>query len=196
MPVLAIVLLLLIIAILVAIYFVFASFAWGAGYQPAPGRVVRRMLELGEVGPSDRVIDLGAGTGAIIFRAARERGATAIGVELEPIRIKLPDHPFVGALRAGVEPRVASPEIARVLAIPLRPLIDGTQPIGAIEGEFDGARIFAPHFDLDGCVLYGASAYVLYELLLRLAAALGSKLPAPRLQDEPPWGDRYRSGRQ
>ncbi len=89
MPVLAIVLLLLIIAILVAIYFVFASFAWGAGYQPAPGLVVRRMLELGEVGPSDRVIDLGAGTGAIIFRAARERGATAIGVELEPIRIAL-----------------------------------------------------------------------------------------------------------
>jgi hypothetical protein len=83
----AIALLVLIVAILVAIYFVFASFAWGAGYQPAPGRVVRKMLELGAVGPSDRLYDLGAGTGAIIFRAARELGATTIGVELEPMRI-------------------------------------------------------------------------------------------------------------
>jgi len=79
----------LIIGVLVAIYFVFASFAWGAGYQPAPGRVVRKMLELGEVGPSDRLYDLGAGTGAIIFRAARDLGAEAVGIELEPLRIAI-----------------------------------------------------------------------------------------------------------
>jgi SAM-dependent methyltransferase len=89
MSLVAIALLVLIVAVLVAIYFIFASFAWGAGYQPAPGRVVRKMLELGEVGPSDRLYDLGAGTGAIIFRAARELGATAVGVELEPLRIAI-----------------------------------------------------------------------------------------------------------
>jgi 8-oxo-dGTP pyrophosphatase MutT (NUDIX family) len=100
-------------------------------------------------------------------------------------------HPFVGVLGAGAAPRVASAEIARVLALPLMPLLDGTAPISAVKGEWNGATIFAPHFALDGCVLYGASAYILYELLARLAAALGRTLPPLRLQDELPWGNRY-----
>jgi hypothetical protein len=58
-------------------------------------------------------------------------------------------------------------------------------------GEWNGARVFAPHFPLDGCVLYGASAYIFYELLSRLASALGLTLPPPRQKDERPWGDRY-----
>lgn len=80
-------LLLLLLFLVVVVYFVFASFAFGAGYQPAPPRVVQSMLDLAEVGPSDRVYDLGAGTGAIVFRAARERGAHVVGVEVEPTRV-------------------------------------------------------------------------------------------------------------
>jgi hypothetical protein len=79
--------LLLLIAIAIAMYFVFASFVYGAGYQPTPRRVVEKMLDVATVGPADHVVDLGAGTGAIVFRAARERGATVLGVEVEPIRI-------------------------------------------------------------------------------------------------------------
>ncbi len=76
------------IAALVAVgYFVFASFAYGAGYQPAPRGAVSAMLDLAAVGPSDRLYDLGAGTGAIVFRAARERGARVVAVEVEPLRI-------------------------------------------------------------------------------------------------------------
>lgn len=76
------------ILVLVGIlYFVFASFLFGAGYQPAPPAVVRRMLELGEVGSQDTVFDLGAGTGAIVFRAARDRKARVVAVEVEPLRI-------------------------------------------------------------------------------------------------------------
>ncbi len=67
-------------------YFVYASFAFGAGYQPTPPRVVHRMLELAEVGPDDTLYDLGAGTGAIVFAAARRLGARVVGVEVEPIR--------------------------------------------------------------------------------------------------------------
>jgi hypothetical protein len=70
-----------------AVYFVFASFVFGAGYQPAPRRVVTAMLETAGVGPDDLVFDLGAGTGAIVFRAARERGARVVGVEVEPLRV-------------------------------------------------------------------------------------------------------------
>ena len=67
-------------------YFVFASFAFGAGYEPTPRRAVERMLRYAEVGPRDTVYDLGAGTGAIVFRAARVYRARDVGVEVEPIR--------------------------------------------------------------------------------------------------------------
>ena len=81
----------LFLAILVVVaaiaYFVFASFVYGAGYQPTPRRSVEAMLRLAEVGPTDTVYDLGAGTGAVVFRAARERGARTVGVEEEPIRM-------------------------------------------------------------------------------------------------------------
>jgi SAM-dependent methyltransferase len=77
---------LLIFSVAVA-YFVFASFAFGAGYEPTPRRAVEQMLRYAEVGPNDTLYDLGAGTGAIVFRAARIYRAKVIGVEVEPIRV-------------------------------------------------------------------------------------------------------------
>ena len=68
-------------------YFLYASFAFGAGYQPTPPRVVRRMLELAQIQPGDTLYDLGAGTGAIVFAAARTFGARVVGVEVEPLRV-------------------------------------------------------------------------------------------------------------
>ena len=100
-------------------------------------------------------------------------------------------HPFVGVLAAGARPRAASAEIARVLELPLLPILTGETRIAAIEGRWSGAAVFAPHFALDGCVLYGASAYIFYELLIRLAARMGYTLPPPEIQTETPWGDRY-----
>jgi len=67
-------------------YFVFASFLFGAGYQPTPRRSVETMLRFAEVGPNDVLFDLGAGTGAIVFRAARTYRARVVGVEVEPLR--------------------------------------------------------------------------------------------------------------
>jgi hypothetical protein len=80
---------LLVVALVIVVYFVFGSFLFGAGYQPAPRSVVTAMLDFAAVGPNDRLFDLGAGTGAVVFRAARERGATVVGVEVEPIRVLL-----------------------------------------------------------------------------------------------------------
>lgn len=100
-------------------------------------------------------------------------------------------HSFVGALARDARPRVASREVARILELPLLPLITGEEPIAAVSGQWNGSMVFAPHFALDGCVLYGASAYILYELLARLAHRLGTTLPEPVIQQEPPWGNRY-----
>jgi len=77
----------LLVAAIAAAYFVFASFAFGAGYQPTPRASVETMLRLAELGPQDTLIDLGAGTGAIVFRAARVYRARVLGVEVEPIRV-------------------------------------------------------------------------------------------------------------
>ena len=74
---------------IVAAYFVFASFAFGAGYEPTPRRAVETMLAFAGVGPADTLYDLGAGTGAIVFRAARAYGARVVGVEVEPIRLAI-----------------------------------------------------------------------------------------------------------
>jgi SAM-dependent methyltransferase len=43
-------------------------------------------MALGEVGPGTRLIDLGSGDGRIALAAAR-RGARALGVDLDPVRI-------------------------------------------------------------------------------------------------------------
>ncbi len=82
-----VVLALLLSGIAFVVYFVFASFLFGAGYQPTPAVVADRMLDLASVGPTDVVFDLGAGTGSLLFRAARGRGARAVGVEIEPLRV-------------------------------------------------------------------------------------------------------------
>ena len=44
------------------------------------------MLELANVGPQDTVYDLGCGDGRLIISAAREYGARAVGIEIDPIR--------------------------------------------------------------------------------------------------------------
>ena len=68
-------------------YFVFASFLFGAGYQPTPRAAALEMLRLAELSPHDLLYDLGAGTGALVFRAVRTYRARAVGVEVEPIRV-------------------------------------------------------------------------------------------------------------
>jgi ribosomal protein L11 methylase PrmA len=75
------------VALAATAYFVFASFVFGAGYQPTPRRSVERMLKFAELGERDTLYDLGAGTGAIVFRAARLYRARVVAVEVEPIRV-------------------------------------------------------------------------------------------------------------
>jgi predicted RNA methylase len=49
-------------------------------------KMVRKMLEMAEVGPDDLVYDLGCGDGRTIVTAARRHGARAVGIEIDPLR--------------------------------------------------------------------------------------------------------------
>lgn len=100
-------------------------------------------------------------------------------------------HPFVAVLQEGATPRPASGEVARIVSLPLLPLLTGELPTFAVKRLWEGVEITAPHFPVEGNVLYGASAYIFYELLTKLAAALGHDLPPFHFQDTPPWGTRY-----
>jgi SAM-dependent methyltransferase len=71
-------------------------------FVPTPHTLVEHMLDLASVGPSDYLIDLGCGDGRIAVAAAR-RGARALGVDLDPLRI---EEAAAAARIAGVEAHV------------------------------------------------------------------------------------------
>ena len=71
-------------------------------FVPTPRETVDRMLQVTEVGSSDFVIDLGSGDGRIAVAAGR-LGARALGVDLDPARVK---DAQLNAQRAGVADRV------------------------------------------------------------------------------------------
>lgn len=70
-------------------------------YVPTPRRVVAAMLDLAELTPQDYLFDLGSGDGRIAIMAA-QRGARALGVDIDPARISESDH---AAQLAGVQAR-------------------------------------------------------------------------------------------
>jgi SAM-dependent methyltransferase len=57
-------------------------------YVPTPQQVVDAMLGLAEVTSSDVVYDLGSGDGRIPITAAQKYGARAVGIDINPERIK------------------------------------------------------------------------------------------------------------
>jgi hypothetical protein len=57
-------------------------------FEPTPPQVVDDMLRLAGVTASDYVFDLGCGDGRIVIAAAKNFGARAFGVDLDPQRIE------------------------------------------------------------------------------------------------------------
>ena len=57
-------------------------------FVPTPPDVVEAMLKLAEVKPTDVVYDLGCGDGIIVATAAKEYGARAVGIDIDPQRVK------------------------------------------------------------------------------------------------------------
>jgi SAM-dependent methyltransferase len=84
-----------------------ASCAWmlddRPAFEPTPAAAVRAMLEMANVGPDDVVYDLGSGDGRIAIAAAREFGARAVGIEIDPALVARARE---AAQNAGVAGRV------------------------------------------------------------------------------------------
>lgn len=57
-------------------------------YVPTPPEVVDEMLRLAEVGPDDRLYDLGSGDGRIVITAAERFGTRGIGIDIDPERVE------------------------------------------------------------------------------------------------------------
>lgn len=63
-----------------------ASTVWGAPWVPSSLRTVRKMLDMAQLQPDEKLVDLGAGDGRIVILAARSYHARAEGVEIDPLR--------------------------------------------------------------------------------------------------------------
>ncbi|MCF7890628.1 class I SAM-dependent methyltransferase [Candidatus Bipolaricaulota bacterium] len=56
-------------------------------WQPTDHKTISRVLETLDVSSGDLVYDLGCGDGRWLTRVVKDRGATAIGVEIDPFRV-------------------------------------------------------------------------------------------------------------
>ena len=123
------------------------------------------------------------------------RESVAIAGTLAPVPVitgRYLIHPFVGLVDPKATARVASTgEIQRLVELPIDRLFDEPFAISAVRRTVLGRTKLIPFFPLDDCVLYGASAYIFWELLSRLAAVLGRTIPEPRMVEGNPWGNRY-----
>ncbi|HLT59085.1 MAG: class I SAM-dependent methyltransferase [Limnochordales bacterium] len=61
----------------------------GGAWSPTSMARVRAMLQMAQLAPGETLYDLGAGDGRIIITAAREFGAQAVGIEIDPLRAAL-----------------------------------------------------------------------------------------------------------
>lgn len=57
-------------------------------FVPTPPEVVEAMLKLANVSGKDTVYDLGCGDGIIVATAAQKFGARAVGIDIDPQRVK------------------------------------------------------------------------------------------------------------
>ncbi len=63
--------------------FMLASVAWGVPFLPTHRRQAELMIKLAQIQPGMMVVDLGSGSGRLLFLAAHQ-GARAVGYEVNP----------------------------------------------------------------------------------------------------------------
>ena len=75
-------------------------------FVPTPQEVVDAMLKIAEVTSSDVVYDLGSGDGRIPITAAKVYGARAVGIDIDPMRIREANENLKAAV--AEDPSIAS----------------------------------------------------------------------------------------
>ncbi len=123
-------------------------------YVETPPRVIEAMLDLGEVTAEDIVYDLGSGDGRMAI-AAGQRGATALGIEIDPVLVKLSRKK---AKEQGVDDRVrfetadlleTDMSEASVVMMYLSPRINRELRPKLLEELKPGSRVMSHIFDMD-----------------------------------------------
>jgi len=122
-------------------------------FVPTPETVVDEMLSMAKVGPNDTVIDLGSGDGRIVIAAAK-RGARAIGIDIDPERIKEANE---NAKENGVQDKVqfirqnlfdADLKPATVLSMYLLPSVNMKLRPKILSDLKPGTRVVSHAFDM------------------------------------------------
>jgi SAM-dependent methyltransferase len=85
--VLSIILALTLIIAVVAISSIMLPQITGAPWVPTSRELVNKVLTIAELRPGELMYDLGSGDGRLVVAAARDFGAKAIGIEIDPIRV-------------------------------------------------------------------------------------------------------------
>lgn len=122
-------------------------------YVPTVQDDVDLMLEIGDVGPGDYVIDLGAGDGRIVITAAR-RGAQGHGVEIDPELVKeasrRAEAAGVDQLAAFVEGDIFEADVsqASVVTLYLYPEINLALRPRLLNELRPGTRVLSNSFDM------------------------------------------------
>jgi SAM-dependent methyltransferase len=122
-------------------------------WAPTEDAMVVRMLDMAKVTAADKVYDLGAGDGKIVIAAAKEFGATGVGIEYDPDLVR---HARCLAAAEGVDGRVTFIEgdifesdfrDATVVALYLTPQVNGRLLPSLLELK-PGTRIVAYSFGI------------------------------------------------
>jgi 8-oxo-dGTP pyrophosphatase MutT (NUDIX family) len=129
--------------------------------------------------------------------AHEEIGLSAVEIlgRLSDIPLMTSDHrlhPFVAYADTTPDALVPSPdEVARLVCYPLRALY-AAPSLHGIPWVHEGQTRLAPVFETGGRLLFGATAYVLYELLVALAPAFDTVAP-PLVPGRYDWADTFTS---
>jgi len=75
----------LLLSLIIVISSYMANF-FGGMWVPSSMGTVHKMLQLAELQPGQKLVDLGAGDGRVVLLAARQFEANAVGVEIDPLR--------------------------------------------------------------------------------------------------------------
>jgi SAM-dependent methyltransferase len=122
-------------------------------FVPTRELVIEAMLKAAKVGPNDVVYDLGCGDGRIVVAAAK-LGASAVGIDIDPVRIKEANE---NAAKAGVTGKVqfrqedlfqADIREATVVTLYLLPSLNVKLRPRLMEQLRPGTRIVSHDFDM------------------------------------------------